>query len=193
VRHCLLLDYAAGAELCYASSVPRLAARAAARYGRDLLRGEAPSIIPTGGTSPVGAIGYVEAAFELQEQIAAGALPAPEWIFVPMGSGGTAVGLVLGAKLARSLNASIGSEIVAVVQAADGSLGNEIFTVTGILKTGGEDLDRSAALITREDFGDLFVAPDAIHEIAFNTRERIPPETLAALIGKSAAGPVPRS
>jgi D-cysteine desulfhydrase len=111
VRHCLLLDYAAGAELYYASSVPRLAARAVARYARDLLRGEAPYIIPTGGTSPVGAIGYVEAAFELQEQIAAGALPAPEWIFVPMGSGGTAVGLVLGAKLA-GLRARVVSVLV---------------------------------------------------------------------------------
>ena len=124
-------------------------------------------------------------AFDLHKHLAQGKfLPPPEG----SPAQGTGRPLVLGAKLARSLNASIGSEIVAVVQAADGSLGNEIFTVTGILKTAGEDLDRSAALITRKDFGDLFVAPDAIHEIALNTRERMPPETLAARIGQSAAG-----
>ena len=100
VRHCLLLDYAAGAEMHYASSLPLLTARGLRICGRELLRGELPYIIPTGGTSALGTLGYVNAALELQEQVAAGALPEPDWIFVPMGSGGTAAGLVLGAKLA---------------------------------------------------------------------------------------------
>ena len=42
-------------------------------------------------------------------------------------------GLVLGKKLARSLNAPVGTEIVVLVQAADGSMGNDLFTVQGIL------------------------------------------------------------
>ncbi len=100
VRRCLLLDYAAGAEMHYASTVPLLTARALRICARELLHGELPYVIPTGGTSPVGTLGYVNAAFELQEQVAAGALPEPDWIFVPMGSGGTVAGLVLGAKLA---------------------------------------------------------------------------------------------
>ena len=77
-------------------------------------------------------------------------------------------GMVLGTKLARSLNVDAGDEIVAVVQAADGSLGNELFTVTGILKTVGEGIDRSAAIIHRSDFQELFVCGDIIHEIAVN-------------------------
>lgn len=100
VRHCLLLDYAAGAELHYVSSVSRLTGRALRVCARELLRGELPYIIPTGGSSIIGTLGYVNAAFELQEQVAAGELPEPDWIFVPLGSGGTAAGLVLGAKLA---------------------------------------------------------------------------------------------
>ena len=100
VRRCLLLDYAAGAEMHYASSVPLLTARALRVCARELLRGEVPYIIPTGGTSAIGALGYVNAAFELQEQVASGALPLPYCIFVPLGSGGTVAGLVLGAKLA---------------------------------------------------------------------------------------------
>jgi D-cysteine desulfhydrase len=100
VRRCLLLDYAAGAEMHYAATVPLVAARALRICGRELLRGELPYIIPTGGTSPLGTLGYVNAAFELQEQINHGELPEPDWIFVPMGSGGTVAGLVLGARLA---------------------------------------------------------------------------------------------
>ena len=100
VRRCLLLDYAAGAEMHYAATVPLVTARALRICGRELFRGELPYIVPTGGTSPLGTLGYVNAAFELQEQIRAGALPEPDWIFVPLGSGGTVAGLVLGAKLA---------------------------------------------------------------------------------------------
>jgi D-cysteine desulfhydrase len=100
VRRCLLLDYAAGAEMHYAATVPLVTARALRICGRELLRGELPYIIPTGGTSPLGTLGYVNAAFELREQVRTGALPEPDWIFVPMGSGGTVAGLVLGAKLA---------------------------------------------------------------------------------------------
>lgn len=100
VRRCLLMDQAAGAELHYAPTVPTLVARALLLCGRELLHGQLPYVIPTGGTSALGTLGYVNAAFELQEQIQAGALPEPAWIFVPMGSGGTVAGLVLGSKLA---------------------------------------------------------------------------------------------
>ena len=56
--------------------------------------------IPPGGTSPRGALGHVNAALELAEQVAAGRLPAPARIVVPLGSGGTAAGLALGLAIA---------------------------------------------------------------------------------------------
>ncbi len=99
VRRCLLLDHAAGAELYCASTVPGVAVRALSVCARELAGGKLPYIIPTGGTSPLGTLGYVNAAIELHEQIAAGELPEPDWIFVPAGSGGTMAGLILGAKL----------------------------------------------------------------------------------------------
>jgi D-cysteine desulfhydrase len=77
---------------------------------RGALAGEPPAVIPTGGTSALGAIGYVNAAFELAEQVREGALPEPEWIFVPLGSGGTVAGLVLGLALA-----GLASRVVAVL------------------------------------------------------------------------------
>jgi len=63
-----------------------------------LLVGRAPQVIPYGGASPLGTIGFVNAAFELKQQIEEGQVPEPDVIYVAMGSMGTAVGLVLGLK-----------------------------------------------------------------------------------------------
>ena len=90
--------------------------------------------------------------------------------------------VVLGRKLARMLDAEIGTELVAVVQASDGSLGNDLFQVTGILKGIGENLDRSLALIHEEDFGDLFVMNGEVHEITLNSHGAMTPEEVAAAI-----------
>lgn len=56
--------------------------------------------IPIGGTSPVGVLGHVNAALELSEQIASGEMPRPSSIVLPLGSGGTAAGLLLGLSIA---------------------------------------------------------------------------------------------
>ncbi|MBI4516493.1 MAG: pyridoxal-phosphate dependent enzyme [Deltaproteobacteria bacterium] len=100
VRRCLLLDYAYGAELHYAPTVAGVAASAARLYARGWLNGDRPEVIPTGGTSALGTIGYVNAALELAEQVERAEVPEPDAIFVPLGSGGTAAGLMLGLKLA---------------------------------------------------------------------------------------------
>lgn len=100
VRHCLLLDQAVGAELHYAASVAGVVVQGLRLLAAHQRRGDRLAIIPTGGTSSVGAIGYVNAAFELAAQVRAGLLPEPYAIFVPLGSGGTVAGLVLGCRLA---------------------------------------------------------------------------------------------
>jgi ABC-type lipoprotein release transport system permease subunit len=117
-----------------------------------------------------------EATFELAGHVAEGAFldDSPH------------KGLVLGKKLARSLNARVGSEIVVLVQAADGSLGNDLFTVTGILRSVGEGVDRNAAIMHLEDFRQLFVMPEGLHEIAVNTKGRIPLATLTETLSRLA-------
>ncbi len=62
--------------------------------------GRLPYLIPPGGTSPRACLGHVSAAMELAEQIKTGLMPEPDYIFLPMGSLGTAAGLTLGCKLA---------------------------------------------------------------------------------------------
>jgi D-cysteine desulfhydrase len=67
-----------------------------------------PYFLPVGGSSPLGVLGYVEAGLELGEQVAAGALPAPAHVVVPVGSGGTLAGLALGLRLAGLRSRAVG-------------------------------------------------------------------------------------
>ena len=89
-----------GAELRPAGGVAGAALEVVRSFALATLRGEKPFWVPTGGSSGLADLGFVSAAFELAEQIEAGVLPEPHEIFVPIGSGGTLAGLVLGAKLA---------------------------------------------------------------------------------------------
>ena len=100
VREQLRALLAFGAELLPASGVPGAALQVVRAFVAATLRGERPSWVPTGGSSALADVGFVSAAFELVEQIEAGLLPEPAEIFLPIGTGGTFAGLVLGAKLA---------------------------------------------------------------------------------------------
>lgn len=55
-----------------------------------------PSLVWAGGTGALGDLGWAAGALEIEAQVQAGLLPPPTDIFVPVGSGGTAVGLTLG-------------------------------------------------------------------------------------------------
>lgn len=57
--------------------------------------------VTTGASSPLGTLGFVNAAFELKEQIDAKLIPEPDKLFVAVGSLATCAGLVLGLELAR--------------------------------------------------------------------------------------------
>jgi 1-aminocyclopropane-1-carboxylate deaminase/D-cysteine desulfhydrase-like pyridoxal-dependent ACC family enzyme len=63
--------------------------------------GRFPKLIPPGGSSSLGVIGFVNAALELKEQIANGEMPEPEYIYVACGTMGTAAGLILGIRAAK--------------------------------------------------------------------------------------------
>lgn len=108
VRHMLLLHHAFGSEMHLAESVAGVATTALRRVAQGVRTGKPLAIIPTGGTSALGSIGYVNAACELADQVRAGLLPEPAAIFVPVGSGGTLSGLVAGAKLAGVRSKIIG-------------------------------------------------------------------------------------
>ena len=95
--------------------------------------------------------------------------------------------IVLGRKLANSIAADIGTELVVFVQGADGSLGNELFYVAGILKNMADNVDRGAAMILKKDFDILFSANNLIHEIALNSKGRFESEEIQKLLSSRTA------
>jgi D-cysteine desulfhydrase family pyridoxal phosphate-dependent enzyme len=61
-------------------------------------RGRRPYVIPIGGSSPIGALGYVDGTRELQEQITASSIRVDR-VYYASGSRGTQAGLELGARV----------------------------------------------------------------------------------------------
>ena len=75
-------------------------------------RADRPYLIGPGGSSPLGTMGYVAAGLELGQQVADGILPAPDEVFVALGSGGTLAGLALGLHLAGLRCRLVGVRVV---------------------------------------------------------------------------------
>jgi len=63
--------------------------------------------------------------------------------------------ILIGHKMADRLNAALGEKIVLMVQAADGSIGAELFRLQGIFRLGAVDLDGSLAIIGLKDAQEL--------------------------------------
>jgi D-cysteine desulfhydrase len=105
-----------------AQSVPQVAVTALRLLARGSLGGDRPFIVPTGGTSALGCLGYVEAALELAEQVHAHELPEPDSIFVPLGSGGTVAGLLLGLKLAGLRSRVVGVLVTDILPPSEARL-----------------------------------------------------------------------
>jgi D-cysteine desulfhydrase len=105
---------AAGATVDVLSARAQVPLRYLAGYARHRLspNGAVPYFLLPGGSSPVGTLGWVGAAFELREQVRRGEIAEPEVIAVPLGSGGTLAGLVLGARLAGLRSRIVGVRVV---------------------------------------------------------------------------------
>ena len=56
--------------------------------------------IAAGGSNPLGTVGFVNAAFELHQQVERGEMPEPDYVFTAAGTIGTAAGLTVGFDLA---------------------------------------------------------------------------------------------
>jgi 1-aminocyclopropane-1-carboxylate deaminase/D-cysteine desulfhydrase-like pyridoxal-dependent ACC family enzyme len=133
VRENLLRDAGSGAEMIYEEryeNLGNLLYELVDRYQR--IEGAMPYVIPVGGSSPIGVLGYVNAALELDEQIKKGIVPEPQTIFVPFGSMGTVAGLVFGLR-AVGVKSRIHAVRVVPASLANGKKCNELINQVGRL------------------------------------------------------------
>jgi D-cysteine desulfhydrase len=102
VQRNLLLMHRHGAMMHWFPSMTERNAHALTIFLEHKNRhGNFPYVIPPGASTPLGAVGYVNAALELKEQIDQCLMPMPDYIYVAVGSMGTISGLLLGCKLAK--------------------------------------------------------------------------------------------
>jgi D-cysteine desulfhydrase len=101
----LAADAASDAEMVLFDTVTNAHARAE----RDARENEDTYVIPPGGTTPLGTLGFVSAGLELAGDVRAGKMPAPARIYVALGLGGSTAGLGLGCALG-----GLSTEIVGV-------------------------------------------------------------------------------
>lgn len=130
---------------------------AAATLYAELRREHKVGLIPPGGSSALGSVGYVNAALELADQVRAGLLPAPDWVVAPLGSNGTVAGLALGLRLA-----GLGARVMGV-RVVDWIAANPFITMRLVratarrLRRAGLDTSRlvlpSAVDIVHSEFG----------------------------------------
>jgi ABC-type lipoprotein release transport system permease subunit len=80
--------------------------------------------------------------------------------------------VVMGDKLATTIGVEVGSEIVLLAQAADGSTGNDLYTVAGLFHTGLDAMDRDLVLMPLASLQELLrLPPGEIHEIGIKLHD----------------------
>lgn len=121
VRHC-------------ASFASQPFAEAAVRWRH---RRDRPYVIPGGGSSPLGALGYVGGALELAEQVHNGDMPRPDSITVAAGTLGTLAGIALGAAMTNLTDRVVGVRIVPTAVANELVLGRLVEGAVRILESAG--------------------------------------------------------
>jgi len=73
---------------------------------------------------------------------------------------------VLGKGLANSLKAKVGDTLFVLTQAADGSMANDLYRISGIVSMGNEQEDNSTAYFPLDRLQELLVLENQVHELA---------------------------
>jgi putative ABC transport system permease protein len=93
-------------------------------------------------------------------------------------------GIVVGDKFVTTNGVGVGSEIILLTQAADGSMGNDLYTIVGIFHTGLDTVDGSLVLMSLSSLQELLrLPPVRIHEIGIKLHDVTEATTAAAALG----------
>ncbi len=158
----------------------------AAVEARDGVSGAAPRLY--GG-------GLVSSGDETVGAVLMGVDPAREAVVSRFGSAlvaGRMPGpreLAMGDGMAETVGAAVGDEIVLVAPAADGSTGNDLFTLSGIFSVDVAAFDDAYAILEIGSLAELMAMdPGRIHEVAISVERVREPEPAAAAIREAVAG-----
>ncbi len=129
-------------------------------------RAYASGLVSSGAATSAGVLMGVDPGREIAltrflDPLAAGRLPAAG-----------EYELVVGEEMSRQLAVGVNDEVVVVASAADGSMANDLYTVSGIFRTGLIEFDAGTAVVPLADLQN-FVAldPGRIHEVAIATAD----------------------
>jgi D-cysteine desulfhydrase len=160
-----------------------------------------PYVLPAGGSSAVGALGYVEVALELAAQVERGELPEPAWVVAAVGSGGTAAGLTLGLRIAGLQTRVLAVVVNDLLRLDERTLGRLAGRSARLLVRRGAELPALDAqpltpTVTRTWLGDGYGHPtdasEAARRVAADQGLALDPvytaKALAGLIGEREAG-----
>jgi len=87
---------------------------------------------------------------------------------------------LVGRQLARKMGVSPGDEIAIVGQAADGSIANDLFVVSGVFSSPVDLVNRLGIVVPLATAQDTFAMPDQAHEITIRGNNAEGAEALAA-------------
>jgi D-cysteine desulfhydrase len=160
---------------------------------RDNLWGREAWVIPMGGSSWRGTMGFVAAGLELAEQISAGAIPQPDRIYVGTGTMGTAVGIALGLAIA-GLDTEVHAVRASVTEITNDHLMNKLAEKTVSMMRRLDDsvpadlAGRTNVRLRHNFFGTGYAhsTPEAEHAIAF-AKEQLDISLESTYTGKAMA------
>ncbi|WP_249755794.1 ABC transporter permease [Microvenator marinus] len=113
---------------------------------------------------------------EKKVSLVADALVQGEW-FTKRVEGRTDA--VIGVGLAKQLGIKAGDELVLLLEAADGSMGNELLHVLGVVETRNQKVDRSAVYMRLEDVQFVAAIDGEIHELAVRVADVLEADLVA--------------
>ncbi|MGC2182475.1 MAG: ABC transporter permease [Terriglobales bacterium] len=85
--------------------------------------------------------------------------------------------ILLGDRLGSRLKVSLGDKVVLMVQAADGSMGAQLFRVAGVFRSGAPEMDEGVVFVLRSDAQNLFALGNRVTEatLLLGSSRQVPP------------------
>ncbi|MCH1570929.1 MAG: ABC transporter permease [Longimicrobiales bacterium] len=97
--------------------------------------------------------------------------------------------VLVGAEMASQLELAVGDEVVVVAPAADGSMGNDLFTLVGLFETGTPGIDANYAILPLPDLQILMAMdPTRVHEIVMTVERPWHTQAIATAIAGDLEG-----